>query len=123
MVYAELSLIQLNDRKPKLITKLLAPLLRLDLSLFNEDDEIYAVVNDRWAVIFYFGGLGNTFRSVNSDSSILKREIEFLLGGKDRISHPSSNCVPRDKVWGTFLTFFEIGKKPETIEWEKDDVE
>jgi hypothetical protein len=133
-VYVTLFLTQIYDREPKLLTKLMYWVMRMDLASFNEGSELWALINENWAISFFhekidfarFKELQDIditsffFRSINPDyKQDDNRKVEFIVGAMDDpVRHPERNCLATDIVMNAFRSFYKTGVRPDCIDWE-----
>jgi hypothetical protein len=139
-VCADLSLRQI-DRKPKLLTWLIAWIKMWDLSLLNQGGDLSALINGDLAIVFFCHDMsrfaeqpdkerpdidieGLLFCSVNPayGPDHGQEEVEFIVDGS---RYPERKCVATDKVSNAFLSFYQTGVRPDCIDWESmswDDI-
>jgi Immunity protein Imm1 len=120
----ELAQIHEPERKPKLITRLLAPILKLDLSLIDIEDEISGAINGNLAVLFYIEKRGHHLHSVSSDYAGPEDSVVDLssITGEE-IRHPRKWVIPTEKAIEAVLRFYEGEKRPDCLQWVKFDYE
>jgi Immunity protein Imm1 len=117
----ELTQISEQERKPQLITRLLAPIFKWDLSSLNNVDEIWGLINGNLAVLSYCEHRGHIFHSVNSDydgpEDIMEDMVAFhSIDGGER-ERPRKWVISTEKAIEATLRFYEDGKRPDCIQW------
>jgi hypothetical protein len=138
-VNVDLSLRQI-DRKPKLLTRLIAWIKMWDLALLDQGSDLSALISGNRAIAFFCYDMsrfaeqpykerpdidieGFLFISINPDYGQEDgKEVEFIVDGS---RYSERKCVATDKVLNAFLSFYQTGVRPDCIDWENmtwDDI-
>jgi hypothetical protein len=118
--YMELTQIHEPDRKPKFATRLLARVMKWDLNILNQEDEILAWVNGPLAVLLYSENREGAFHSYNPDHTLsLNNKVEFYAIDGSLSEHPGEWVIPTEQAIEALLRFYTEGEKPTNTQWRK----